>query len=140
MADTFDAGKWGAVLAIPFKVIDAVTNQSNTDLSVAGGNTLQTMPVAGSVIGISVKSSANVTAGSATFRAHKAGTEFADSGYPAPVLNSTDSNATYATVRNRALRFAAGNGIGVSYTSTTDCAPTNTNDYDVLLFVALDPD
>ena len=140
MTDIFDAGKFGAIVALPFQVANAVTSATNTDLTVPGGaNTLYVMPHAGSVVGISVKASADVTAGSANFRAHKASTEFADSGYPNPTLDATNSNASYAKVNHGALRFAAGNSIGVSYSSTTDAAPTNTNDYDVLLFVSLDP-
>jgi hypothetical protein len=126
MADTFNP-KFGAIVALPFSVADAVTNQSNVDLaSKATGGTLVTMPAAGSILGISVSASANVTAGTATFRAHKASTEFAETGYPAPQLNSTagSSNGTYASIRPGAIKFAAGDKIGVSYTSTTDCAPT----------------
>lgn len=140
MADHLDPAKFGAVIPLHFQVANAVTNQTNTDLTVPGGaNTLFAMPVAGSVVGISVKASANVTAGTVTFRAQKAGTEWADTGYPAPVLDATNSNATYVTVRPGAFTFAAGNGVGVSYTSSTDAAPTNTNDYEAILFVQLNP-
>jgi len=57
------------------------------------------------------------------------------------VLTLSDTvQESYASVRRGALTFAAGEGIGVSYSSTTDAAPTNTNDYDALLFVAFDND
>jgi hypothetical protein len=140
MADFFDPAKFGAIVPLHYQVANAATNAADTDLTVPGGaNTLYTMPVGGSVVGISVKSSANVTAGTATFRAHLAGTEFADVGYPAPVLSSAaaSSNASYASVRPGALKFTAGQTVGVSYSSTTDCAPTNTNDYEAVLFVQL---
>lgn len=140
MADYYDPAKFGAIIPLHYQVANAVTNAANVDLTVPGGaNTLQTMPVAGSVVGISVKASANVTAGDATFRAHKAGTEFADTGYPAPVLNATNSNATYVSVRPGFIKFAAGDAVGVSYSSSTDAAPTNTNDYEAILFVQLNP-
>jgi hypothetical protein len=142
MADYFDAGKYGAVVPLHYQVANAATNAADVDLTVPGGaNTLQTMPAAGSVVGISIKASANVTAGTVTFRAHKAGTEWADVGYPAPQLSSaaTNSNATYVAVRPGFMTFAAGNTVGVSYSSSTDAAPTNTNDYEAILFVQLNP-
>lgn len=139
MAD-YLSPKFGNVLALPFKVANAATEQTCTDMSADGGNTTYVMPCAGSVIGLSVKSSANVSAGSVIFRGHSASTEFATSGYPAPTLESvTNTNASYATIAPGAIRFAAGASLGVSYTSSTDAAPTDSNDYDALLFVMLDP-
>lgn len=141
MGDEFNAGKYGAVVPIPMGVLNAVTNQSATDLTVAdvGQNTKSVMPKSGSVVGISVQASAEVTAGTATFRAHKDGTEFAQSGYPAPVLNATNTQQSYVSLRPGVLTFSAGEGIGISYASTTDMAPTNTNDYSAILWVQLDP-
>lgn len=134
--------KFGSAVAIPFAVANAVTNQTNTDLAMAGGNTLAVMPQSGSVVGIGAKASANLTAGTGSFRAHKAGTEFAQSGYPNPSLSSAAgvSNASYATIRPGVLTFDAGDTVGVSYTSSTDMAPTNSNDFDVILYVVFDPD
>ena len=142
MGDEFNAGKFGAIVALPFEVANAVTNQTNTDIpavSDGGANTLFVMPKAGSVVGISVQASAEVTADSATFRAHADGTEFAQVGYPAPVLSTANTQQSYASVRPGVLTFSAGEGVGVSYTTTTDCAPTNTNDYSAVLFCQLDP-
>lgn len=141
MGDEFNAGKYGAIVALPFGVANAVTNKTNEDLAAAdaGANTLLVAPKAGSVVGISVQSSAGIAAGSATFRAQKDGTEFAQSGYPAPVLDATNTQKSYASIRPGVLTFAAGDGLGVSYTSTTDLDPTNTNDFSVLLFVQFDP-
>lgn len=143
MGDEFNAGKYGAIVAIEYSVANAVTNKTNEDMVLAGAtNSLAVMPKAGSVIGISVQASAEVTAGTVTFRAHKDGTEFAQSGYPAPILDDGTSGATqqsYASIRPGILTFSAGEGIGVSYTSTTDAAPTNTNDYNALVFCQLDP-
>lgn len=138
MADTFDAGKFGAILAIPFIVANATASQSNVDLTMGAGGTLATMPAAGSVVGISVGASANVTAGSIVFSAHKASTEFAEAVAPTVTLNATNSNANSATVRPGALRFTANQRLGVSYTSDATLAPTNTDDFDAILWVALD--
>ncbi len=142
MGDEFNAGKYGAILALPFGVANAVTNQTNTDLTVAdvSADTLHLMPKSGSVVGISIHASAAVTAGTVSFRAQKDGTEFAQTGYPNPGLESvTNSQESYASIRPGVLTFSAGDALGVSYTSSTDAAPTNTNDYSVLLFVQLDP-
>lgn len=136
MADYFDP-KFGAVVPFQFTVQNATTNGSNTDLSASADSTTVVMPYGGSVVGFSVGSSANVTAGTATFRAHKASTEFAMDGYPSAVLNSTNSNATYATVRPGVLTFAAGEKVGVSVSTSTDMAPSNTNDFIATLFVQL---
>lgn len=141
MTDYYDP-KHGAIVPLPFSVANAATNQTDTDLVVVGGTgTVYTMPAAGSIVGIGVAASAALTAGTAAFRAHKAGTEFADASYPKPELSSAAgyTNKAYASVRPGALRFAAGDRIGLSYSSSTDMAPTNTNDYDAVLFVALDP-
>jgi hypothetical protein len=141
MGDEFNAGKYGAIVPLQFGVLNAVTNQTATDLgepSVAA-NTLYVMPKSGSVVGISVQSSAAVTAGSATFRAHKDGTEFAQSGYPAPVLDTTNPSQSYASIRPGVLTFSAGEGLGISYASLDTMAPTNTNDFSATLFVQFDP-
>jgi uncharacterized protein YuzE len=143
MSDTFDAGKHGAIVGFQFGVANATTEQTATDLATAdiSGNTLITMPKSGSVVGISVNASAEVTAGTVTFAAHKDSTEFAQSGYPNPGLSSAAAvtNESYASVRPGVLTFSAGEAVGVSYTSSTDMAPTDTNDFSVVLFVQFDP-
>ena len=140
MTDYFDP-KFGAIVPIPFGVANGVTNKTNEDLAGPGAdaNTLVLMPKSGSIVGISVQASAAVTAGTVTFRAHKDGTEFPQSGYPAPVLNATNGNESHASIRPGALTFAAGDALGVSYTSSTDAAPTDSNDYGAILWVQLDP-
>ncbi len=142
MTDSFDAKKFGAIVAIPYGVLNAVTSAANVDLTVAdvGANTLSVMPKSGSVIGLSVQASAEVTVDAATFKAHEDGTEFAQSSAPAPVLDTTNTQQSFASVRANLLSFAAGAGLGVSYSSTTNVAPTNTNDFSAVLFVQLDPD
>jgi hypothetical protein len=143
MGDEFDAGKYGTIVALLFGVANAVASQTNTDLAAAdaSGNTLVTMPKAGSVVGLSVRASAAMTAGTVSFKAHKDGTEFAQTGYPNPGLSSSASvtNESYATIRPGILTFSAGDAVGVSYTSDATFAPTNTNDFSVALFVQLDP-
>lgn len=143
MGDEFNAGKYGAIVALEYGVANAVTNKTAEDLTVGapGAGTLYTMPKSGSVVGISIRASAAVTAGTVSFAAQKDGTEFAQTGFPNPTLNSTagTSQESYASIRPGVLTFDADEALGVSYTSSTDMAPTNTNDFDVLLFVQLDP-
>jgi hypothetical protein len=137
MADHFDAGKFGAIVPFTFYVQNATTNGSNTDLNLTADIKTPTMPYGGSVVGISVGSSANLTAGTATFKVHKASTEYADADAPAVVLNATNSNATYGTVRPGVLKFAAGEKVGVSVSTSTDMDPTNSNDFAAVLWVQL---
>jgi hypothetical protein len=138
MATEFDA-KHGAFLAIPFAKSNITTGASNEDLALAGALTTFIAPAAGSVVGISGSCPA-ITAGTATLKPHKASTEYAEVGTPAPVLSSTqDTNGTYATVRPGALTFAAGDSLGISVTSTTTLDPTNTIDVDAVLFIQLNP-
>lgn len=137
MADTFDAGKFGSIVAIPFQTSNATTGESDTDMTLLQG-TLAVMPQGGSVVGIGIRANASLTAGTVTARAHKAGTEFAQSGYPAPQLSSS-AQSSYATVRPGVLTFDAGDTLGVSITTTTTLDPTNSLDLDAVLYVQLDP-
>jgi hypothetical protein len=142
MGDEFDAGKYGAIVALQFGVANAVTEKTAEDLTTADAsavNTLVTMPKAGSVVGITVDASAEVTAGTVTFAAQKDGTEFAQSGFPNPGLSTTYTNKTYASIRPGVLTFSAGEAVGVSYTSSTDMEPTDSNDFSVLVLVQFDP-
>lgn len=138
MGDEFNP-KHGPTVGIPFSKTNLTTGESNTDLVLAGGGTLAVAPKAGSVVGVSIRSAGAITAGTITATPHKASTEFAESGVPQPVLSSA-AQASYATVRPRALRFAAGDTLGVSVTTTTTLDPTNTLDVDAQLFVVYDPD
>ena len=138
MADTFNAGKFGAVVGIPFLVANATASQTNVDLTQGAGGSLATMPAPGNILGISVGASANVTAGSLTFSAHRASTELTETEAPTVKLDATNSNANSATVRPGAIRFAKNARIGVSYTSDATLAPTNTDDFDAILWVQLD--
>ncbi len=141
MSDQFDAGKFGAIVALQYGVANLVTSKTNENLVAAdvSGNTLLVAPKSGSVVGISVQSSAEVTTDSIIAKAHKDGTEFAQTGAPAPTLDTTNTQQSFAAIRPGVLTFAAGEGLGVSYTTTTDVVPTNTNDIAVTLFVQLDP-
>lgn len=138
MVDEYNP-KHGATIAIPLYKANITTGAANEDLALGGGGTLVVMPKAGSILGISLNSAGAITAGTITARAHKAGTEFAETGYPAPVVGST-AQQSYANARPRALRFAAGDKVGVSISSTTTLDPTNTLDVDAVLIVALDLD
>lgn len=136
MADYFDAGKFGAIVGIPFATANIVTAQTCTDLALAGGGTLIVAPYAGSVIGIGARVNAAVTGGLVTVKAHKASTEFAETGYPAPAMDTaTNTTASYATVRPGAVAFAAGDTLGLSYTTTAGLTPTNTLDLDAVLYI-----
>ena len=134
MSDIFNP-KHGSVVAIPFGHANATTGESNTDLTL-DQSTLAVMPAAGSVVGIGVRASAALTAGTITAKAHKAGTEFTDEGAPAPVLSSAAQDS-YATANPGAVTFDAGDKLGVSITTTTTLDPTNTLDVDAVLFVVL---
>ena len=138
MAD-FDVKKFGPIIPVPFTLTNATTGNSNTDLLFAGGaNTLFVAPKAGSIVGISAATAA-ITAGTITLKAHKAGTEFTQTGAPAPVLSSTaDTNGTYAVADVGLVRFAAGDTLGISAVSTTTLDPTNTLDIEATLFIQLD--
>ena len=52
--DYFNAEKHGSIIALPFGVANAVTNQTATDLTFSDAtyvNTLAVMPCSGSVVG-----------------------------------------------------------------------------------------
>jgi hypothetical protein len=138
----FEAAKFGAIFPIQFSDENIVTNQSNTDITMLGaGNTLFVPPKAGSIVAISARLTAAVTAGTLTIKAHKDGTELTESGAPVLTMTSASNSQEGNSSCNQGVaRFAANQGVGLSYTSTTDMAPTNTNDVDAWLFVALDPE
>ena len=138
MADYFDAGKFGAIVAIPFSNADCTTGESATDMALAGSGTLFVAPVGGSVIGVSIRSNASLTAGTIIATPHAASTEFADVGVPQPTCSSS-AQASYATVAPGKCTFAAGGTLGISITTTTTLDPTNSADVDAFLFVALNP-
>ena len=137
MADTFDP-KFGAVVAFPFGVSNATWSASNVDLTTPSSAKYVVMPANGSVIGLGVVSSEDISAGVATFKAHKFSTEYAGSS-PAPVLNTTNATASYGSVRPGAITFSAGDTLGVSYTSDATFAPTNSADITAVLYVVLSP-
>lgn len=139
MADYFDK-KFGAHFCIPFGKANATTGESNTDLSVPGSGqgTLWVAPCAGSIIGISGMVNASVTAGTVTLRAHSNSTEEAETGYPAPAISSA-AQASYATCAPGVIRFAAGDKLGISMTTTTTLDPTDSLDVDAFLYVVVDP-
>jgi hypothetical protein len=144
MADYFDGGKFGAVVAIPFSRTNiSRTNSTNAylDLYAPGGTvTMQTMPHSGSVVGISIRATAGLSAGWMKCYAHKSGTEFADAGRPIPQLNTTaaTTQASYATVHPGCMQFAAGDPLGLSVMSATDMEESSNNDVDALLWVQFD--
>ena len=131
--------KFGNLVAIPFGGANATTGAANVDMALAQAGTLVVAPFGGSVVGIGVRANAALTGGTITVKAHKAGTEFTDTGAPAPVM-TTALQASYASVRPGAVTFDAGDTLGVSYSATTTLEPTNTLDLDAVLYVMFDPD
>ncbi len=138
MANEFNP-KHGAMVVFPFKVADATTGESATDLTNDGGASLVVMPKAGSIVGIAGAASAAITAGTMTLTPHKDSVEFTDVSLPTAVLSSA-AQESYAAVRPRALTFDAGDVVGISVTTTTTLDPTNTLDVDAQLYVIFDND
>lgn len=145
MGSDYVNAKHGSVIAIPFTIENATASTTAVDLALAGGNcTLVPMPFDGSIIGISARASTAIDTGKATFQAHKDGTEFADQSALAVTISATTDTTsdadleTQGSVRPGVMRFTAGEAIGVSYTSSTDMDPTNSNDFDVILFAVLE--
>jgi hypothetical protein len=140
--DAFDP-KHGQLVGFPFFATNIVTAATNTDMAVGQATvTLLTMPKAGSIVGLSVDTNAAVTGGTCTFTPHKSSTEYAASGYPAPVLASTTgvTLASYVAVRKGICTFSAGDSVGVSYTTSTDLAPSSTNEVNAVLWVLFNRD
>jgi hypothetical protein len=137
MGDTFDPKFGNAVALGPFTAANVTTGAADQDLALATVGTTITMIGAGSVIGLSLEPYGTVTGGSITAKVHKASTELANT--PAPVSNETNTVGTYATVRPGAVRFAAGDKLGVSVSATTTLAPTNTVEVAAVLYVVYDP-
>lgn len=140
MADTVHT-KFGPTIALHFYKANVTVSASNEDCLLAGDavGTLWVAPTAGSVVGISARASGTFTAGSISVRAHAAGTEIATTGYPTVTLSSA-AQGSYAVARPRAIRFSAGDTLGLSVSSTTTLDPTNTEDVSGWLYVQLDPD
>lgn len=134
--DVFDP-KFGQVVPVLFQHSNATTTESDVDMTVLI-DTLWVAPFAGSVVAITARANAAITAGTITLKPHKAGTEYAETGTPAPVLSSA-AQSSQAMVRPNALTFDAGDTLGVSYSTTTTLDPTNSLDMDACLLVQLDP-
>jgi hypothetical protein len=137
MGDTLDPKFGNAVALGPFTAANVTTGAADQDLALASAGTTITMLGAGSVIGLSLEPVGTVTGGSITAKVHKASTELANT--PAPVSDETNTLGTYATKRPGMVRFAAGDKLGVSVSSTTTLAPTNTVDVAAVLYVVYDP-
>lgn len=138
MADTFNAEKFGAYLNIPFSKTNLTTGESNSDLVLAGGGTLWVAPAGGSVVSVTSRVNAALTAGTITVKTHAAGTEHTQADAPTNALSSA-AQATYDTAAPGLVTFAAGDTLGISVTTTTTLDPTNTVDIDASLVVQLNP-
>lgn len=138
MADYLDP-KFGSVVALgPFIDANVTASQSNEDMTISiGATSTLTMVAAGSVVGLTIDSSTAVTAGSIIGKVHKSSTEYSNT--PTPTLDTTNTTGSYGKVRPGAIRFAAGDKLGVSLTTDATWAPTNTNDITAVLYVVYDP-
>ncbi len=138
MADTFNAEKFGAFLTIPFSKTNLTTGASNEDLLLGSGSTLWVAPAAGSVVALSSRSAAAITAGTITASVQAAGTERTEAASPVNVLSSA-AQTHYDTAAPGLVSFVAGATLGISVTTTTTLDPTNTLDVDGFLVVQLNP-
>lgn len=140
MSDSFDGKKFGATIAIPFQATNVTTGAADQDMLLDSGLTSYIPPRPGSIVGITAATAA-ITAGGISVEAHRAGVQITEASAPVPVLNATnDTNGTFVTVRPGAIRFAAGDPIGLSVSATTTALdPTNTLDVDAFLHIQLDP-
>ena len=119
--------------AVALKLIDTAWDAGTTDASFdAPANTEVVMPLSGSIIGVSVASTAARTAGTLTVEVTKNGS---GTGLQAQ-LNATDTQYAYATQELDEDTFDAGDRIGVKITTSADWAPT-TADIVVMVLVAI---
>lgn len=135
--DMFDAGKFGACVEIGFQTANATTGLSNADMT-CEQDSVFVAPHSGSVVGMSLRGNAAVTAGQIAARAHKAGVEFAQDGYPNPTLDTDNPQNSYGNIRPGVLTFDAGDTLGVSLTASTTLEPTNSLEIDAWLMVQFD--
>lgn len=126
---------------VPFVFVQDALAASQTDVQlniqeVSGGMALAvqgiTMPWAGSVVGISVDTSAAATAGSMTVGVTFGGTEAS-----ATTQTITTATAARAVFQADAVRFVAGDKLGVEIT-TSGTWDAVTADLAVIVYVLLD--
>lgn len=141
MAADWRPEKHGAYLVIPFFRSDLTTGDSNVDLTCnVAGPTTYCAPRPGSIVAVSATCNA-ISAGTVTVTPHKTSTEYAEVGTPIATLDSDhDTNGGYSNAdHERGVRFAAGDVLGLSVTTTTTLSPTNTIDISAFLHIVLDP-
>jgi len=141
MGQLFDP-KFGAVVGIgPFYVANLDTALTNSDLTIGqSGMTLSPgMPSAGTIVGLSVNTSAAPSAGTAIFSVHSAGTEIANGPTATidSVTNTLESSGLAASAHKH--EFVKGARLGISATTTTTLAAT-TVDYNATIWVRFNPD
>lgn len=127
------AGTTSPIVPFVFQQANMQASQTDTDTVVAGGVTATyAMPLAGSIVGYSIKLSAAVTAGSLEFDIEVGGATTA--------TIETDAASTtefYGTYNYGDEPFSAGALIGVTYTSDASLAPI-TADANIVVFVMFD--
>ncbi len=89
------------------------------------------MPFRGSVVGLSFKSNAAISTGSATFRVYREAT------YTDAALEWTSGSDGYVSFPQAVYGFSAGDELDVRVTTSSAYTPT-TNDVTIQLFVVLD--
>ena len=138
MGDSFDAKKFGSIVAFgPFTAANVSDDSANSNLAY-GQSSYAVMPADGSVVALSVYANAEITHGSGSIRAHSSDTEMGGYGYPNPTLNATTSQASYSSAVPGAITFSAGDKLGVSIVTDTTWSP-ETLEVDGWLFVQFDP-
>jgi hypothetical protein len=141
MGDAF-AARHGGLAQYHFHWTNLAASATNTDglLDNITGISLAVMLKAGSVVGLSATGSAVVTGDDAVFSVHSNGTELTDPQSPQVTLDTTTTNYGYDTARPQAVRFAAGDKLGVSVTTAAGFLPDGTAEFIAVLFVQFDPE
>lgn len=117
----------------PFSATNLAADTANTQLQLPAGNDGIAMPKAGYIIGITGTLTAAATAGSLTVGATIDGTEDTDT--TQTVTTAQEFYASFDT--SLAVRFAAGEQVGVEYTTGATWDGT-TADIDTFLFVVFE--
>lgn len=120
------------MVALPFQASN-VPDAAGNAKAVEPASNEYIMPWRGSIVGIAVRSNADYTGGTLTFRPTINGT--ANTTLTA-VLDDTNQQA-YSRKDARSINFAAGDRLGVDWTKSGTVAPTTT-DVVITLFVLLE--
>jgi hypothetical protein len=128
----------GQVVGIPFTVINLAISQTGQDALFCGqtGITQVVAPKAGSIVGLSVRSNADITAGTATFEATIAGTAISGTALDCVLSDLVQGTYKWQNKDVSGSTFAAGALLGVDATSSGTLAPV-TLDYSIVLWIEI---